>query len=332
MFRKFILLTLATVLTVGFVSMAFAGWTRSREGDLEGYLRGIVFIDENRGWAVGDGGVLVYTTNGGAKWEQKILEEVKAGDLYTDLWGVHFIDEKTGWICGDLNKGSAVILHTTDGGKTWSRQSSGSPTALYGIFFIDSKTGWAVGANGTILGTETGGAKWTPLLAGKAGANIGEGEPGLWSVWFVNKTKGWVVGENGTIKTTNDGGKTWVNQNSGTDSNLSAVCFVNENTGWVVGEAGTILHTKDGGNTWTVQKSGTEDWLYGVSFISDKEGIVVGEYGTVLRTADGGQTWKLELSGKQKGGQKVAFRGVSFPKPNAAFVSGDWGVIMKYTP
>ncbi|MEK7399562.1 MAG: YCF48-related protein [Candidatus Poribacteria bacterium] len=312
---------------------AYAKWGESRKGDLEGYIRGVSFIDENKGWAVGDGGTVLSTSNGGVKWDSKIVEEIKDTDLYTDLYDVHFIDEKNGWACGDMLKGAGVIIHTKDGGKTWDRQSSGLAVAFYGIFFLDAKNGWAAGANGTLLVTQSSGSKWTPLVQGKANAAIGEGSPGFWDVQFLTLQKGWTVGENGTIKMTVDGGKTWVAQNSGTDSNLSAVKFVNENAGWVVGEGGAIVATTDGGKTWTAQKSGlSEEWFYGVDFISDQEGFVVGDYAAILHTTDGGKTWKIERTGKTKGVGKVTFYDVSFPKPNVAFSVAQWGEILKYTP
>ena len=49
------------------------------------------------------------------------------------------------------------ILATTDGGATWSAQSSGSSEKLIGVAFPDATHGWAVGNNGTILATATGG-------------------------------------------------------------------------------------------------------------------------------------------------------------------------------
>jgi len=332
MLRRLTLSIFTFVLILATSCSVFAKWDRIREGDLEGYLRSACFIDENKGWAVGDGGTIISTTNGGAKWEQALIEEVKSGDLYTDLWNVYFVDEKNGWIVGDLSRGAGTILYTNDGGKRWNKQNSGVDSQLFGVFFLDENNGWVVGSNGVILSTQNSGSKWTPLAKGKAGANIGEGEPGMWGVQFLTLQKGWVVGESGSIKMTTDGGKTWVVQNTGTDSNLSAVCFVNETTGWAVGEAGTIVATTDGGKTWTIQNSNVEDWLYAVDFINDKEGMASGEYGAILHTADGGKTWKVEQSGKQKGGQKVTFRGLSYPKPDVAYAAGDWGIVLKYNP
>ncbi|MGB5875130.1 MAG: T9SS type A sorting domain-containing protein, partial [Bacteroidota bacterium] len=49
------------------------------------------------------------------------------------------------------------ILRTTDAGATWVRQSSGTTSGLYDVSFTDADTGTAVGRNGTILRTTTGG-------------------------------------------------------------------------------------------------------------------------------------------------------------------------------
>ncbi len=62
----------------------------------------------------------------------------------------------------DADTGTAVgaegtILHTTDGGATWTLQSSGTTVPLSGVTFVDANTGWAVGEGGTILHTTTGG-------------------------------------------------------------------------------------------------------------------------------------------------------------------------------
>jgi hypothetical protein len=49
------------------------------------------------------------------------------------------------------------VLRTTDGGATWTPQSSGTSHALEAVTFVDANTGTAVGHGGTILHTITGG-------------------------------------------------------------------------------------------------------------------------------------------------------------------------------
>ena len=80
-----------------------------------------------------------------------------------------FPDGSHGWTVGD----HGTILATSDGGVTWTKQSSGTGKLLCGVTFPDASHGWAVGTDGTILATTDGGAHWrkqtsrpTPTLRG----------------------------------------------------------------------------------------------------------------------------------------------------------------------
>jgi photosystem II stability/assembly factor-like uncharacterized protein len=64
--------------------------------------------------------------------------------------------------CADANTctavtGDSAILRTTNGGATWTQQFSNASTRLYGISCSDANTCTCVGQNGTILRTTTGG-------------------------------------------------------------------------------------------------------------------------------------------------------------------------------
>ena len=48
-------------------------------------------------------------------------------------------------------------MATTDGGVNWAPQTTSPAFMLNGVRFVDSLRGWAVGNNGTILHTVTGG-------------------------------------------------------------------------------------------------------------------------------------------------------------------------------
>ena len=55
-----------------------------------------------------------------------------------------------------------TIIRTTDGGVTWTPQTSGTTAWLLGVSFSDRSAGTTVGSGGTILRTTDGGATWTP--------------------------------------------------------------------------------------------------------------------------------------------------------------------------
>lgn len=50
---------------------AFSDWQVQTTGVTEN-LNSVFFIDENTGWAVGSGGRIIATTNGGTLWAQQV--------------------------------------------------------------------------------------------------------------------------------------------------------------------------------------------------------------------------------------------------------------------
>ncbi len=107
---------------------------------------------------------------------------------------------------------ASVILATTNGGATWSAQSSGAhaDTQLYGVAFADASHGWAVGDDtstgaSVILATRNGGATWSAQGSGVVA------DTGLRAVACANPSDAWAVGDDtstgaGTILATTDAG------------------------------------------------------------------------------------------------------------------------------
>ena len=109
----------------------------------------VSFVDGRRGWAVGSGGSIYRTLNGGSSWQPQ------TSGVMADLLDVKFLDALEGWAVGD----EGTVLHTTDGGRHWLNEHSPTPHALERVFFTDRTHGWAVGFGGTIIsyGTSDGG-------------------------------------------------------------------------------------------------------------------------------------------------------------------------------
>ncbi len=245
-------------------------------------LNGVKFTDSSHGWAVGYGGVILATTNGGGTWTPQ------TSGTTNDLYGVSFADQNHGWAVGY----NGTILATSNGGSTWTTQTSGTTNPLLAASFADSSHGWAVGGSGTILVTSNGGSTWSPQTSGTTS--------NLFAIDFLSASDGWAVGGSGTILATANGGSTWSPQTSGTTNDLLGVSFTDSSHGWAVGVSGTILATTNGGGTWTRQTSGTTNTLFGVSFADSSHGWAVGwtynggSYSgssTLLATSNGGATW-----------------------------------------
>lgn len=104
-------------------------------------LNGIHMLNSTTGWAVGNGGLILKTTDGGSTWP------AQTSGTTTNLRSVHFVDANTGWAVG----GGGLILASTDGGATWTPEASGVTTDLRRVFFVNANTGYVVGHGGTIL-------------------------------------------------------------------------------------------------------------------------------------------------------------------------------------
>ncbi|MDE0326511.1 MAG: YCF48-related protein [Candidatus Poribacteria bacterium] len=354
---KTIITLFATLIGVAiffsYATVSEAEWTVLREDDIlrgdgiDGMLQDVYFMDNQNGLVVGNGGLMLKTSDGGKTWE-KIEVDMRppgAGQRPgggggppagfgrggpAPLYNIYFINENVGYITG----GRGTILKTEDGGKTWARKMARSDTPgrggrpggiranLMGIQMINETTGFIAGSENTILKTTDGGETW---IGSSERARVGETRNNLENILFVSPTTGWVIGSFGTLLHTTDGGKNWEKRDPGFDNNLFGIHFLDENTGWICGQEGLILHTTDGGATWNQQKTESYDDLHDIIFVDAMVGWAVGGYNSVLHTTDGGQTWTVS---NIPGG--ATFKGVHATDANNCWTVNDWGVIAGY--
>ncbi len=113
-------------------------------------------VDASRGYIVGDGGAMAYTTNGGIIWNpvtSGTRENLRSLFVPRPDQGFEFRHD-VAFAVGDRG----TILRLKD--STWSKIASGSSADLYSVKFIDSSRGWALGDGGVILATTNGGDTW----------------------------------------------------------------------------------------------------------------------------------------------------------------------------
>jgi len=289
-------------------------------------LWGVDFVDEMTGWAVGSGGTIIHTKDGGKTWVHQ------TSPSRTRLRSVNFWDKKIGWILGfggvilhtrnggeiwwqqnsgtdyELEQASfvspqegwvvgwsdnygvplGIVLHTIDGGNTWHNQTPQGIGRLHAVYFIDSLRGWIATGGGTI---EDFGNLYRTLEGGKTWEpQITQVNDSFYRIWFVDALHGWVAGQNGILRTIN-GGNSWEMKSPAISASyLVNIRFVDPLHGWAVGVAGAISYTSDGGETWTRQQSKTSITLEDLDFVNKDSGWAVGGFGTVLHTESGGMT------------------------------------------
>ena len=130
-----------------------ANWTPQFTDNSAGHLQSIYFSDSNNGWIVGLSGKIYKTTDGGTNWIKIINSNLNAN---IECTSVYFLNSTTGWVgCTDTSKPASnfFILHTTDGGQSWTSENTSITTNNYwvvNIFFWDQNNGWLTTDNGAM--------------------------------------------------------------------------------------------------------------------------------------------------------------------------------------
>ncbi|MBI4427119.1 MAG: hypothetical protein HY569_01370 [Candidatus Magasanikbacteria bacterium] len=308
------------IIAIGFFwaqSSYAAGWVAQSSG-VNVNLRDIDMVDQNTGFAVGDGGTILKTTNGGKNWSTVYTS---VGDSF---YGIDMYSTSIGWVVGMSGK----ILYTANGGTSWTAQTSGIPNLLQDVSAKNGVEVVAVGAGGIVLRTINGGATWTMLQADLAAV--------LYGVEFSSCGTSrciWTVGTNGTIVYTSyaNAGDTpnWTAQTSGTTATLYDIKKFPGTFNLRIAGSGVVLYTSSSGSNWSAIQDGEMtqnfsglDIFSGGIYTVDSSGIIY--RGT---QAAGNWTWATENSGTSQGLNSVAVQ--SSPVLTAWAVGGS-GAIVRY--
>ena len=123
-------------------------------------------------------GVLVsFNAWGESKWSIVRDDDIARDDgVEGDLQDAHFPDAKNGWAVGS----QGLILHTADGGKTWTKREIEMERSsdLWNIYFRDTNHGFITGTRGAIFMTKDGGKTWARKDA-KNLSRMQDGQPAV---------------------------------------------------------------------------------------------------------------------------------------------------------
>lgn len=135
---------------------------------------------------VGMRGLILLSDDDGKHWQQR------PSPVATDLIAAAFPTPLQGWVVGHNN----VVLHTADGGLSWTKQLDGRRAAIV----LEADYLERIRAGDTSLQPFLD----QLVLNDKAGPSLP-----LLSVWFKDALHGTAVGAFGMVIRTDDGGKTW---------------------------------------------------------------------------------------------------------------------------
>lgn len=231
--------------------------------------------------AVGLRGHIVYSDDEGKTWTQAQVP------VSSDLVAVSFADEKNGWAVGHYG----VVLHTADGGASWSKQLDGKAAAEITLKYYEAKAG----------------ADLTPEVeraARQAKALVDEANTQtILDVSFVNDREGYIVGTFNRIFRTEDGGKTWTPLMDRTDNPKELHFYAihsNAKATYLTGEQGMVWRLDKDKNRFVAMQTPYNGTLFGL-IIDDGALLAYGMRGSLLRSGDEGKTWERVQLGNQAG-------------------------------
>ena len=260
---------------------------------------------------------------------------------------MYWVSENEGWICSGI---LGEIYHTTDGGKTFTTQTTQFYTNA--IHMLNSKEGYAGGYNGRMYRTTDGGGTWTAIgtigssirsISFPLGSSVGYccGDIGkiysvtstgvnsmysgvtanLRSISFPSSSYGWVCGISLIIRFDT----AWFQQYPPAEG-YNCIFMSSNTAGWAGGDLGTLVNTVDGTN-WNYQNN--PDVLkrsLNDVFFNQIQGWAVGTSGLILHTINGGATWAIEAAGMTSN----MLRSVQFTSPANGYVLGNNKTLLKY--
>jgi photosystem II stability/assembly factor-like uncharacterized protein len=221
--------------------------------------------------AVGEHGYIVFSDDQGKHWTQAPVP------VSVDLTAVYFPTPDQGWAVGQ----SGVILHSTDGGRSWHLQMNGWRASKLLVRYYKKKT-------------KTGsGTKYARILSNVEFLARSAPALGLLDVWFKNTQVGYVVGEFGITLRTTDGGKTWMPwgdhvQNPG----FRHLYSITGSKGhvYIAGESGIFLRLDRQSHEFVAVKTPYRGSYFGVAARGSRV-VIFGLQGHAYISRNTGETW-----------------------------------------
>jgi photosystem II stability/assembly factor-like uncharacterized protein len=268
------------------VQVGSSGWQWGNPLPQGNTLRSISFAGAS-GYAGGDFGTLLRTSDGGTTWTGLL------SGTFTNLAEVQAIDASSVFAAG-----GCVARRSDDGGATFTRVAftpveSSCKEQFAAGWFVNRQTGFIVLTDGTVLRTDNNGdtfAQKNPL----PGTRAPGGTATPIDVRFLTDQIGVGATSDGKIYRTTDGANSWTVVNATTRAARSFY-FLDATNGFAVGDGSLFLVTDDGGQTWTPKDLGIPATnLRSIQCQTQLLCVMTTEPGTALvRTADGGASAKL---------------------------------------
>lgn len=296
---------------------AFGQWKWVHPGPQGNTIHKLVFSGTTHGWAAGENGTLLRTTNGGSTWSPCFagnFENLSELDFADSLKGIlcsgpdilvttdggrswdltyrfpgysidalKMLNQDTAFV--GISNGIGKLYGTTDGGQTWNELLGNLPDAILDIDMRPAGNGVLVGTGGMAMKTANYGQSWTGLPLGTFDDLFDVSMPTNQNIFIASSVEIHFSGNGGTSFTSEP------NPGSALGSDLLSIDFGSANNGVAGCRNGYVFHTTNGGTTWT--QNFTESWVdvNSVDAASATTFFVAGTGGALYKSSNSGSSW-----------------------------------------
>ncbi|MGH2689143.1 MAG: YCF48-related protein [Actinomycetota bacterium] len=268
------------------------GWVSQRQGTpTVQNLNGVHFVDRQSGWAVGDVGTILTTSNAGLSWTPQTSKSTNYR-----LNGVWFVSPSHGFVVGSAGR----LIETTNAGADWDAVTvSASGQELHAVQFVDAMRGFVVGNGGVILRTMNGGADWERHTPSVTTQNLRS----VWAVDVAGTMQAWACGDLGTIVGTVNDGDTWtIVTPTVTSDGLRGMARLSADEAIAVGLNNRMARTDPGmgGPVWTLsglpgEFANFQTVSWPVANRAYAGGLNQSSISSIQFSGDGGFSWQVQL-------------------------------------
>jgi len=259
-------------------SSSIAQWSWQHPNPQGNNILKFSFINASTGWAAGDKGALIKTTNGGSNWTSQYV------NTSLNINEVHFPDSLFGF-CGS----GSDLFTTTTSGQTWTIKYRFPNLVISALYMIDRDSGVIALTNGSgsskVYKTINKGALWNLILNSTAGD--------VSDIHILPSGNGILAGSNGLAMKTTDYGNSWTSLSLGSSDDVVDVSMPTNNDIFLAA-ANAIYISSNGGTSFSSianpgQGNGVS--LLSLDFGNNLKGVAGCGFGNVYSTIDGGINW-----------------------------------------
>ncbi len=284
--QKILLIAVIILIEMFSSGKVFSQWVVQSSG-VSVNLYDLEFINRNTGWAVGENGTIIKTTNGGINWN---LIDNPSYNMGKTLNEISIIDSNLAYVVG----AHSTYLKTTNGGENWiviRNGPWGSGMGFRSVFYINKDTGWAVG-DYRILLTRDGGISFDSVSLTVMIYNY------IHTMHFKNNNLGIASCDGECYKTTN-GGYNWFNTQvpvNGVGYFFQKISVVGDYV-WLVGNGKKVYRSTNYAESWDTVSyipAYPPSMIYSSYFVDINTGWAGGSYGYLYKTTNSGYNWIRE--------------------------------------